>query len=466
MSLAARTTAALAAVAVTAAVAGCSGGRNQEVDPKRGWVNSTIYAASTMEVGAGVTALTAIRQDRKLHTVVLNLKDGQQLWDQPATMVGRLAGLGVQPPAVARSDDGGVVVALEPASDEGPDEGQGANQGAEKAGKKKRKATLVARDARSGTKEWSRPVKSTFGPATCGAYICVSENTSLDTARFVVLDPRTGEAIWRTRGIAEVEYADEDSVVVLTLGESPALESRELRTGEVQWETPLARAVGGEVSLSGGWDFTQIGDTLVGYLGPYRQTAQAEMPGYGFFAINVRNGKLLWNRREMVRLYPSPKPSSLLLARKVVQAQSYGGFVRIDPRTGRPASQIPLKQVPKFEWWLGFSADLKTLGFISNARSGAAFDLSTGRPVEVEGRTAWSYCDRNPRPLPIVGHEGFYANAALCEFDLAAGKKSESAGPPPRWVTGSTDGWRVWHDENGAVHGVAGGGADLPGIDG
>lgn len=452
MSFAVRTTAALAAAALTAAVAGCSGGGDQQVAAGSGWVNRTIYATSSIEVGAGVAAVTVLRQDRKLHTAVLGLKDGKELWDQPATMVGRLSGLGIQPPAVVQGPDGGLVVALEPAAKKQGNNGE-------------KKATLVARDARTGTEEWTRPIHSTFGPTACGSYVCLSENTSLNTARFVALDPRTGKAIWKTPGVAEVEYADEQAVVLLTLGKNPALESRELHTGQLRWELPLSQAVGGAASLAGGWDFTQIGKSVVGYLGPYRESQRARMPGYGFFAVDVRNGELLWSRRQVVRLYPSPEPSSLLLTRKVVQGgRSYGGFVRLDPRTGQPATRIPLKQIPKFEWWLGFSADLKTLGFVSTGRPGAAFDLVSGQPVEVEGRTAWSYCTRNPQPLPIVGHEGFYATAALCEFNLAGGEKLQSDGPPPKWITGTTGGWRVWRDESGAVHGIKDGSGTSPGM--
>lgn len=454
MLFAVRITAATAAVALTAAVAGCSGGGEQGVDSGPGWVNRTVYAASTIDVGAGVAAVTVLRQDRKLHTAALSLQDGEELWGEPATMVGRLSGLGVQPPAVVETADGdGIVVAVEPLED-----GQQGNNA-------DKRATLVARDAATGAEEWTRPVHSTFGPTACGTYVCLSEDTSRDSAQFVALDPRTGKAIWKTPGVAEVQHAGENAVVMLTLGDNPKLESRQLRTGRVRWELPLSQAVGGAVSLSGGWDFTQVGDSLVGYLGPYRQSAQESVPGYGFFAVDVGSGQVQWKQRRVVRLHPSPKPSALLLTRKVGQnGQGYGAFVRLDPDTGQADSQIPPKQVPKFEWWLGFSSDLDTLGFISGDRAGAAVDLSSGEPVEVDGQTVWSYCTRNPQPLPLTEHEGFYATAALCEFDLSTGEKVQSDGPPPTWVTGATDGWRVWRDESGAVHGADDGDGTTPGM--
>ncbi|MQA84714.1 MAG: PQQ-binding-like beta-propeller repeat protein [Streptosporangiales bacterium] len=442
MSFAARATSALAAVTLTATVAACSS--DQEADSGSGWNNQTIYAASKAEVGSGVAAVTALRNDRTLETAVLDLNSGEQLWDQSATMVGRLAGLGVQPPAVIDGPEGGVVVAVEPGEEK-----------KNKGGSNARQAILVARDARNGTKEWSRPIHSSFGPTRCGQYVCVSERTALQSARFVVLDPTTGKAIWRVPGIAEVEYADDKGAVLLTMDDTPTLQYRNLQTGGQEWELPLADAVGGKASLAGGWDFTPVGDSLVGYLGPYQESSQGSVPGYGYFAVKISDGSLLWKRQQMVRLYPSPKPSSLLLARRVAQGgKSFGGFLRLDPRTGRDSAQISSGELPKFEWWLGFSADLRTLAFLASGRAGTGFDLGSGRPVKAEGRTAWSYCTRSPQQLPIEGHDGFYPAPAVCEFDIATGEKQEIDGPPPKWITGATDGWRVWRDEAGALHGV------------
>lgn len=448
----ARAAAAIAALGLVAA--GCSG--DGQAEAGTGWVNRTLYAASTIEVGAGVAAVTALGQDRKLQTVVLDLAQGEELWDEPATMAGRLSGLGVQPPAIVDGPDGSLVVAVEPLDEQKADK---------RHSRPGTRAALVARDARTGAEQWSRPIHSTFGPAACGSHVCLAENTARQDARFVVLDPRTGQALWRAPGVAEMEYADESSVVLMTMDDNPTLQARRLDTGRVKWKVPLSRLVGGDVSLTGGWDFATVGKRLVGYVGPYRETAQAELPGFGFFAVEISSGRVAWKRHEMVRLYPSPAPSALLLTRQVVgSGRGYGAFVRIDPATGRPAARIPVGQIPKFEWWVGYSRDLQTIGFVSGGRAGAAFDLRSGRPVAVEGRTVWSYCSRNPQQLPIVGHDGFYATAALCEFDLENGQKVEDAGPPPTWVTGTTDGWRVWHDETGAVHGVKDGSGTSPGI--
>lgn len=446
MSFAARTTAALAAAALMAVLAGCSGGDGQQVDSGPGWVNRTIYAASKIEVGAGVAAVTALRQDRKLYTVVLDLANGRELWGQPATMTGRLTGLGVQPPAVVDGPEGALVVALEPADKEG-----------------KNTATLIARDARTGTEEWTRPIHSTFGPAACGSYICLSENTSRPNPRFVVLEPTTGKAIWKIPGVAEVQGATGERVVLMTMNDNPALQSRDLHSGQPQWKLPLARATSGPVNLAGGWYFAEVGNSIIGYVGPYRESAEAAPSGYGYFAVNARDGKLLW-KQQVARLYPKPKPSSLLLTRQGAPG-NWRGFVRLDPKTGRTTAEVPPDRVPNFRYWLGFSTDLKTLGFLpAERRPGKAFDLNTGRPVDVDGRTVWSFCSRNPRPLPIVGHEGFYASAAVCEFNLADGTQLRSDQVPPKWVTGATNGWRVWRDESGAVHGIKDDSGTSPGM--
>ena len=91
------------------------------------------------------------------------------------------------------------------------------------------KATLVARDARTGKQKWTRPVHSTFGPQRCGPYVCLSEHTALASARVVVLDPDSGKQLWKLPGIAEVEWSEPDRVVVLRLAAHPMLESASSR---------------------------------------------------------------------------------------------------------------------------------------------------------------------------------------------------------------------------------------------
>ncbi len=59
----------------------------------------------------------------------------------------------------------------------------------------------------------------------------------------------------------------------------------------------------------------------------------------------------------------------------------------------------------------------------------------------------------DPQPLGKAA-AGFYPVAALCEFDLATGKRTTDQGAPPAWFTGAQNGWRLWRDEKGALHGI------------
>lgn len=166
--------------------AACSGSDAATTPTFPTWQNTQVNAVSRTAVAGGVVAATSMKPDGSLETVALGLRDGKRLWAYPATMAGRLPGMGVSAPAVVETSPGqGVVVALDPA----------------KSGRWN--ATLIARDARSGAQKWTRPVHSTFGPQRCGPYVCVSEHTALTKARMVVLDPSTGKTLWKLPGISE-----------------------------------------------------------------------------------------------------------------------------------------------------------------------------------------------------------------------------------------------------------------------
>ncbi|TDD69218.1 PQQ-binding-like beta-propeller repeat protein, partial [Actinomadura rubrisoli] len=415
----------------------------------QGWTGADVNVVSRPMAGAGVAAVTGLREDGSLETAVYDLAKGRRLWARPATMVGRLTGMGVQPPAVVDGPGGGVVVALEP----------------QRTGRWK--ATLVARDARTGAQKWARPVDSTFGPVGCGAGVCVSEFTARKNARFVVLDPATGRARWKMAGIAEVEWADASRAVVFRMAGHPSLEARDLASGRTLWSFPVERAVGGRVNLSGGWAFgalTGPSDVLVGYLAPYQGGRRGALSAFGFFGLRLGDGKPVWTRKRLLRVYPSANPAVALIARQVTAAGAYGGFEQLDPRTGRTTGAIAADKAPRTPWWVSFPADLSKLGFLAQGRPGTAFALRDAAPADVKGMRAWSFCTMSPSELRISGLRGFYPIAALCAYDVSTGRRIASPGAPPGWYTGAVDGWRVWRDERGALHAVRDAAGGSPGM--
>ena len=135
--------------------------------------------------------------------------------------------MGVSAPAIIETAPGqAVVVAVDPVK------------------KGRWNAGLVARDARTGTQKWTRPVHSTFGPQRCGPYICLSEHTALSTRPRGGDRPGHRQALWKLPGIAEVEWSDPDRVVLLRLAANPMIESYELKTGKLQWQQPIEQALG------------------------------------------------------------------------------------------------------------------------------------------------------------------------------------------------------------------------------
>ncbi|ETK31002.1 outer membrane protein assembly factor BamB family protein [Microbispora sp. ATCC PTA-5024] len=429
------------------ALAGCSGGDDAAKDVPS-WQNTHVNAVSRATVGAGVAAATSMKADGTLETVALDLASGRTLWTHAATMAGRLPGMGVQAPATVETGGGqAVVVALDP-TPQGKD-----------------KVTLVARDARTGRQIWTRPVHSTFGPQRCGPYVCLSENTALSSARVVVLGPKDGKVQWRLQGIAEVEWSDQARVVLLRLASHPVLESHDVKTGKVVWQLPIEQALGEGVDMSGGWAFGATGDKLVGYVAPYTNPQTKQTSTFGLFSARLSDGAVDWMRPSVVRVYPSGNPAFAPVVRPVDEQGQYGGFARLDAETGRVLGQITPTQVPGTGWWLAFPPGMDKLGFLKRDAPGTVFDLSTGEPTPVKGASGWSFCVTDPKPLALRGMTpGFYSIAALCEFDLATGRRVTSSTPPPSWFTGSQNGWRIWRDERGALHALNDGTATTPGM--
>lgn len=419
---------------------GCSGAHHTGTTGA-GWTDTNINTVSKPVIGSGVTAVTALRRDGQLETVVSDVTNGTRLWAQAATMSGRPAGMGVAPPAVT---DGAhaVVAGVEP---------QGAG------------VSLTGRDPRTGRLLWMRPVGTTFGPAGCGNALCVTERTARKDAHFSVVDPANGKLRWKIPGVAEVEWSDARRVVVFRLAAHPALESRDLKTGKRLWTYPVERAVGTGVNLSGGWSFGSLGDSVIGYLAPYQAKQKGPLSSFGFFSVRLADGHLQWVRKRLLRVYPSASPAVALITRQVDKTGQYGGFAQLDPHTGDPVVRIPADVAPKTNWWLAFPPDLSTLGFLAQGANGRTYDLHTGHPVTGNAQ-GWSFCATAPAPLKIKGLQGFYPIAALCPYDLKSGHQLTSTTPPPGWYTGASDGWRVWRDQKGALHGIHDANGDTPGM--
>ncbi|MEV7965404.1 hypothetical protein AB0O34_05405 [Sphaerisporangium sp. NPDC088356] len=427
------------ALAGVLALAGCSSSKAAIEETHPTWLNGEVNAVSRATVAAGVAAVTSLKPDGTLETAALDLTAGKRLWAHPATIAGRLPGMGVQPPAAIETGQGqGVIAAIDPAK------------------RGRWNATLIVRDARTGQRKWSRPVQSTFGPQRCGPYLCMSENTALASARMVVLDPLTGKLLWKLPGISEVEWSDPSRVVMLRMAKHPVLSAHDLKSGAPVWQLPVEQALSTGIDLSGGWAFGTAGENLVGYVAPYTNPKKNKTSAFGLFSVKLANGTVNWLRPSVVRVYPSGSPGFAPVVRPIDERGQYGGFARLDPGSGRVIGQIAADQVPGTGWWLAFPKDMGRLDFLKPNGSGSAFDLPSGRAAPVKDQRGWSFCVTDPKPLPLAGQpQGFYSVASLCEFDLATGKRVPGApGVPPAWFTGSQDGWRLWRDEKGALHGV------------
>lgn len=424
--------------------AACGGSRESAGETVRpAWNDTAVDAASRPVAGAGVTAVTALGADGRLRTVVDDLAHGTRLWTHPAVIAGRPPAMGVAPPAVAGPAAHPVVAAVE---------------------EDRRGGVLVGHDARTGARLWSRRVGTTFGPAPCAEMLCVSENTARRSADFTVLNPVTGKQAWHMPGVAEVEWAGPRRVVLFRMSAHPTVEAHDLATGKEAWTFPVESALGSGTDLSGGWAFGSTGDALVGYVAPYQKRSGGPLSAFGFFSVRLADGKQQWVRKRLLRVYPSANPAVALITREVDDADRYGGFAELDPRTGRSVSRLTTSGDPRADWWLAFPPDLSAIGFLTHDRPSLMYDLRTGHAIGGHAR-AWSFCTTTPTPLNITGRRGFYPIAALCPFDIKTGKKLDAAtAAPPAWYTGTSDGWRVWRDEHGGLHAAHDGNGTAPGM--
>jgi PQQ-like domain len=432
---------------------GCSGSGGDQAQAAQGWAGTGVNAVSRPVMGAGVAAVTGLRPDGSLETVAFDLDEGKRLWSRPTTMVGRPPGMGVQPPAVAGGPGAGLVASVEP----------------RKTGRWN--ATLIARDARTGGEKWTRPVASTLGPVRCGTDVCMSEVGASGNPRFVALDAATGRPRWTTPGIAEVQHADSRRLVLFRMAKRPSLEARDPRTGAVRWTFPIERALGRGVDVNGGYAFgvapgarSPQGDVLVGHMAPYQQRKSGPLSRYGVFGLRLSDGRPLWTRKQMVRVYPSANPAVALIARRFAGLDDVGGFERIDPYTGRTVATLPADRAPRTPWKLSLPSDLSKVGFLIEGKPSAAYEMRNGAKVTERSLRTWSFCTLNPPQLKITGRRGFYPVASLCAYEVATGRRATSPGAPPAWYTGVLDGRRVWRDEKGTLRGIRDSKGTAPGM--
>jgi outer membrane protein assembly factor BamB len=434
-----RRTLSASVVALLLGVTACDGGS----EPSPAWNDTGVNAVSRPVIGSGVAAVTALLPDGRLQTVVSDVDRGTRLWTRPTVIAGRPAAMGVAPPAVAGTSARPVVATVEA-------RGKG--------------VSLVGHDARTGRQLWTRNVDTTFGPARCGGLVCLSEATARKSAHFAALDPVTGKPLWHMPGVAEVEWSDAQRVVLFRMSAHPALEAHALADGKAIWTFPVESALGRGANLSGGWAFGAAGDSLVGYLAPFQTRQNGPLSSFGFFSLRLADGRQQWVRRRLLRIYPSASPAVALITREVDNTDHYGGFVQLDPRTGRSVTRLTASDMPRTNWWLAFPPDLDRLGFLSHEQAGRMYDLRTGKVVGGHPH-GWSFCTTTPAPLKITGQQGFYPIAALCPYDLKTGRRLDDADTvPPGWYTGAVDGWRVWRDAQGGLHGVHDGDGTTPGM--
>ncbi|WP_433181051.1 PQQ-binding-like beta-propeller repeat protein [Actinoallomurus sp. CA-150999] len=422
---------------------GCSAsGGADPTSAAAGWQDASAGVVSRPAIGGGVTAVTSLDDEGRLWTIVFDLATGRRLWSRPSTTSGRPADLGVAPPAVAGPPGRAVVGSVEPRS-----------SGAE----------VVGRDVRTGSQRWARPVGTTFGPTRCGDSLCLSEFTAEKSARFAVLDPTTGKASWTMPGVAEAEWADRRRVVVFRIAAHPVIEAHDLASGRSLWSFPVERALGGTVDLSGGWSFGALDNDLIGYLAPFRARQGAPLSAFGFFSLRTEDGALQWAHHRSLRLYPSADPAVALVTRDVDPNDRYGGFTQVNPHTGRAVAAIPAPPNSGPDRWPAFPADLSALGLLQPGHPGQTYDLRTGGLIAGHVR-AWSFCTTTPAPLKINGSTRFFPVPAVCPYDMLTGRRLASTEPPPGWYTGAVDGWRVWRDEHGGLHGRHDAEGTVPGM--
>ena len=171
-----------------------------------------------------------------------------------------------------------------------------------------------------------------------------------------MLNPATGKSAWHLPGVAEVEWADPERVVLFRMSAHPSVEAHDLATGKEIWTFPVESALGTGADLSGGWAFGSAGDALIGYLAPYQKRTNGPLSAFGFFSLRLSDGKQQWARKRLLRVYPSANPAVSLITREVDGADRYGGFTALDPHTGRSVSPAHHHRHPRGQLVAGLPA--------------------------------------------------------------------------------------------------------------
>lgn len=428
------------------ALAGCGVTGAAEAADGPDWSNTDVRVVSKIDAQSGLLAFTSRTPQRRLRTVVVELTTGRTLWTRPATMAGRPPRLGIAPPALVTGRGGEhLAVAVEP-------------RPAGKAGAGDK--VLAARAARSGELRWERPLRRSYGARRCGPHVCTQ-----DARHFYLRSAEDGRVRWRAPGPAMVAGTVGRSVVLFRWGEQPAVQRRTLESGRLLWQTRMAGVLGPEVTTAGGWSFSRTGDLLVGRVGQRAHDPGGSAAPFGFFALRLSDGALLWRKHGFESTAPSPRPPVMILAKRVGPAGRPTGFVVVGARTGRVTATLDARAAPGRRGGISLSTDMETLAFQREGGKVVAFALDSGVRVDPADSRLWTFCYPRQQPLPIAGLPDYRSINPVCPVEASSGQtRTDSELPPPEWYTGRVEGWRAWAGPRGALHGLHVGHGGSPGM--
>ena len=372
--------------------------------------------------------------------VALDAATGAVRWRHPWTPAGQYTGMGVGHAAV----HGDLVVTLAPDGNS---------------------RWLVGLDAASGSQRWRQPVGDVFSPLFCGDLICVLDRAHQITAR----DPSTGVTRWVLDGAyTTVANVGGDRLSLLRLGQ-PAVLSVDVESGHERWHTDLAPVLGPGATTYGGWSSAEADGLTIVSIGAYAATGWKG----ALVAIDPSSGAVRWQRQGS-ELCPVDLPDNLLL---VCDGSSVAGTVeRLDPATGVTRWRAV---VPPSNQGLGPSMGLTGAGDLlvptidaSTVEADSSHDASAlpGGSVVVDIESGRTHPAPSGEPfwmasfstVDILLASGQEPTKYLGPFDpvpwdAALGRPSPagaSVGAIPSVVGTTANGYRIYIDALGAVHGV------------
>ena len=338
-----------------------------------------------------------MKPDGALETVAVDLANGKKLWAHPATMAGRLPGMGVSAPALVETGQGPTIVALDPAR------------------KGRWNATLVARDARTGKQKWTRPDPFDVRPPALRAVrLPVGAHRARRAPAWSCSTRPPASSMWKLPGIAEVEWSDRDRVLLLRLAKQP--DDRVVRPQDRQAPVAAAHRAGARPR-----------HRHVGRLGlrrhrrrPHRLRRPVHQPedeeGLHLRPVLRQDrrrhdqldaplgGARLPQRQPRLRpRRPPGRPAGRLRRLRPARLRDRPGR-RPDHRRRRPR----LRLVARLPQPHGQAR-------LPQARPARAAPSTSPPASRCRSRTqrGWSFCVTDPKPLPLSGQApGFYSIAA------------------------------------------------------